>query len=485
MCKLATADDAVSALILRERRESVQAAFLPISAENDDTDQSDQAEEDFGWELKLQRHERTGLPLPTIDNIWIILEHDANLKNKFALNEFAGRGEVLGQVPWSKRTERRFWDDNDIAGLNWYMEKIYQIKGETKIDKALSLHGDSHSFNEVADYLNSLNWDGVPRLDTLFIDYLGAEDSEYIRAVTRKAFTAAVTRAMRPGTKFDEMVVLSGPQGIGKSTLLDKMGKNWFNDSVRTFRGKEASELLQGSWIVELGELDGLFQDRDASESRVKQFLSQRVDKFRAAYGHTVKDYPRRCVFFGTTNRREYLRDTTGNRRFWPVDVGIQEHSKNVWDDLDDQEIDRLWAEAVFYWRMGESLYLPKELWDDASKQQESHREMDARAGLIEEFLERPVPIDWKNWDLRRRRDFWGGFEVQNIELVPRDRVCGLELWCELFDGYEKDYRKDVARDINAIMEAIPGWTRRRLKFSYCGFQRGFIRAQKDERIGN
>ena len=455
MCRLAAADSAVAALLLREQREARQNAFSPVAMEAADSDE--QSEDDIGWEMQLQRHERSGLPLPTIDNIWMILEHDSNLKGRFALNEFAGRGEVLKQLPWSKQIDRRFWDDNDIAGINWYMEKYYQISKPKHIDRALSLHSNIHSFNEVADYLSSLDWDGVSRLDTLFVDFLGAQDTEFVRAVTRKAFTAAVTRAMRPGTKFDEMIVLSGPQGIGKSTLLDKMSKGWFNDSIRSFQGKDASELLQGVWIVELGELDSLFQDRLAGEGRVKQFLSLRIDKFRAAYGRTVQDYPRHCVFFGTTNRYDYLTDRTGGRRFWPVDVGVLPHEKTVWEHL-DAEVDQLWAEAVFRWQMWESIYLSGEMWDEAQKQQEAHREVNVREGMILDFLEKPVPPDWKNWDLHKRQLFWNGDNPYNGPLVPRDRVCALEIWCELFNGFKKDMKQTDTREINAIIKASPDW---------------------------
>ncbi len=129
----------------------------------------------------------------------------------------------------------------------------------------------------------------MPRLDTLFIDYLGAVDSPYTRAVTRKSFTAAVARAMVPGTKYDTMLILSGAQGLGKSTLLDKMSRGWFNDSIRTFEGKEASELLQGVWLVEIAELDAF---RRTDIARIKQFLSLRADRFRAAYGRHVKELP-------------------------------------------------------------------------------------------------------------------------------------------------------------------------------------------------
>ncbi|MBQ9347070.1 MAG: virulence-associated protein E [Oscillibacter sp.] len=473
MCKLAAADDTVAGLLLREQREARENAFSPITM---DTEDSDEPEDDPNWEIKLQRHERTGLPLPTIDNIWLILEHDPNLKGRFALNEFAGRGEVLKQLPWSKQTDRRFWDDNDIAGINWYMEKYYQITKRGNIDSALSLHGDKYSFNEVADYLNSLEWDGIARLDTLFIDYLGAADTEYIRAVTRKAFTAAVTRAMRPGTKFDEMTILSGPQGIGKSTLLDKMSKGWFNDSIRTFEGKEASELLQGVWLVEVSELDAF---RHSDDARIKQFLSQRVDRFRAAYGRHVKDLPRRCVFFGTTNRGDYLRDRTGNRRYWSVDVGVQPHNKNVWRDLEGER-DQLWAEARFRWQMGETLYLPDELKEEAQRQQEEHREVSVREGLILDFLEKLVPYDWQTWPLDRRRLYWNGSiqDADKLQLVQRDRICALEIWCELFHGYEKDMKREDTTEINSIIEASPSWkkTKNGLRFGPYGLHRGFLR---------
>lgn len=304
MCELAVNDTKVSRLMAKERAEEAVSDFTGLTSK----------EADLDWANELELNKQTGAIKATIDNIWLILENDPSIKGKFALNEFAGRGEVLGELPWCNFEKRRAWSDNDNQGLYWYFEKVYGITGNSKIDGALSLHSERHKFNDVKNYLASLNWDGVPRLDTLFIDYLGAEDKPYIRTVTRKAFTAAVARAMQPGCKYDTMLILAGPQGIGKSTLLDKMSRGWFNDSIRTFEGKEASELIQGVWLVEIGELDAF---RRTDVARIKQFLSLRTDRFRAAYGRHVKDIPRCCVFFGTTNTNEFLRDRTGNRRFW------------------------------------------------------------------------------------------------------------------------------------------------------------------------
>lgn len=468
MCEAATNDSKVSGLLLQERWEAASEAFSPTAVSSED------GPVDNSWMQLLQISPKSGLPKGTIDNIWIILENDPRLKGKFALNDFAGRGEVLGALPWSDRTGRRFWDDNDNAGLYWYLEKHYQITGNGKIDGALSLHSAKHAFNDVEAYLLSLKWDMTPRLDTLFIDYLGADDNAYTRAVTRKAFVAAVARALSPGAKFDCMTILSGPQGIGKSTLLDKMSKGWFNDSIRTFEGKEASELLQGVWLVEISELDA-FKHSDVS--RIKQFLSQRADRFRAAYGRHVKELPRRCVFFGTTNSDDYLHDKTGNRRFWPVDCGRHPAVKNIWKDL-SAELDQLWAEAVTYWRLGEPLYLSGDVADAAKAQQESHREVSVREGLILDFLEKDIPRDWASWSLDRRRVFWSGSVAGDVELVPRQRVCALEIWCELFDGLGKDMRRADAQEINSVIATAPGWRKadRALRFGYCGVQKGFIK---------
>jgi len=468
MTKLALEDRKVSKQIAKERADSAVSDFQGLTKEID---------ENLEWAADLELNKKTGSIKATIDNIWRIIENDPNLKGKFALNEFTGRGEILGDLPWSPFVKRRAWSDNDNQGLYWYFEKVYKLTGNGKIDGALSLHSEKHKFNDVKDYLISLIWDGVPRLDTLLIDYLGAEDTPYVRAVTRKAFTAAIARAMEPGCKYDTMLILSGPQGICKSTLLDKMSRGWFNDSIRTFEGKEASELLQGVWLVEISELDAF---RQTDVSRIKQFLSLRVDRFRAAYGRHVKDIPRCCVFFGTTNTSAFLRDRTGNRRFWPVDVGIMPRKKLVWNQL-DEEIDQLWAEAVMRWRIGEPLFLTGEIENKAKVEQELHRETSSKEGIILDFAEKLVPENWQKWTLDKRRVFLNGEVAENIKLIPRDRICALEIWCEAFGGQPKDFRYSDALEINDILRSMPGWekTQNSLRFGYCGKQRGFQRKRE------
>ena len=463
----------VLSLISQERSAEALKDFKEVSA----TNEADPA----NWEKGLlEISPQTLRPKPTIDNFCKILEHDPELKGRFALNMFAGRGEVLGSLPWDERTKRRLWDDNDNNGLYWYMEKRHQLVGNGKIDAALSLHSNKFAFNEVQDYLKGRAWDGIPRLDTLYIDYLGALDTPYNRTVARKGCVAAVARAMTPGCKFDNMTILVGPQGIGKSSLLDILSRGWFNDSIRTFEGKEASELLQGVWIVEIPELDAF---RRTEVARIKQFLSLRADRFRAAYGRHVKELPRSCVFFGTSNPKDFLQDTTGNRRFWPVDTGEQPAIKKVWEDL-PLEVDQVWAEAVFYWQMGEALYLSGDVESDAEEKQEEHREVSPYEGITLDFLNREVPIDWETWKLDRRLMFWSGGAQGEIKTAPRSRICSAEVWCEALRGLPKDLNKSIARDINSVIERTPGWIRsdKVLKYGPHGDQRGFVRGWKVKR---
>lgn len=474
MCEFAVADPDVAALMAEERYTKGTQEFSGVQQDQQGEDPGE--DDGTGWMAKLQLQPQTGAIKPTIDNILIILNNDPRLCGKFALNSFAGRGEVLGPLPWEVDGKRRLWSDTDNNGLYWYLEKVYNLTGRGNIDAALDIHAATHAFNDVQNYLSGLRWDGTPRLDTLFIDYLGAEDNLYNRTVCRKAFTAAVARAMDPGCKYDNMLILCGRQGIGKSTILDKMSCGWFTDNLRTFEGKDASELLQGVWLVEVAELDAF---RRTEVSRIKQFLSLRSDRYRAAYGRNVKELPRCCVFFGTCNQMDFLQDMTGNRRFWPVDVDKHPATKNVWRDLTEEEIAQIWAEAKARWQMGETTYLTGEVEQTAQTMQEQHREASPKEGLIEEFVNRPVPVDWSKWPVERRRDWWYGATHGEVKTCERDRITALEIWCELYQKPQADIKPADTREINAVLAKIPGWKRHENSFR-CGpygTQRGFLKA--------
>lgn len=468
MCKFALNNDKVSSLLNQERYDIAAKEFEGLSTEP--------VQVSTEWMSKLAIN-KNGQPLKTTDNILLILENDPLIKGRIAYDEFGKRGIAVDTLPWDKaHTGRRVWTDNDDKGARWYLERIYGITGKDKVDDAIGLCGNAHSFNDVKNYLGSLSWDNTSRLDTLFIDYLGATDTPYTRAVTRKSFVAAVARALNSGCKFDTMTILTGKQGIGKSTLLNKMGKQWFTDGLKTFEGKEACELIQGVWIVEVGELEAFNR---SEVGRIKQFLSQRIDRFRAAYGRHVQECPRCCIFFGTSNNSEYLKDTTGGRRFWPIDLGATVPIKSVFKDLDDNEIDQIWAEALTRWRLGEGLYLTGEAEKIALEEQESHREHGTQEGLMVDFLQQKIPSDWDNWDLNRRMMFWSGSEkTENIKLVERERVCALEVWCEALGRDMRIIKNTDSSMINNIIAMQPNWERLKYPVAFGCYknQRGFYK---------
>lgn len=468
MKKLALGTEAVASDLNQHFAEKASDVFTAMDTV--------EAASDVEWmaAAKLAYDQNTGRPKKTRDNIIRILNNDPLLKGKIATDDFAVRGLALGALPWNQEPGKRLWTDADDAGIAWYLENKYDITGREKVDGALLLVSEMNKINEVKDYLAALKWDGVSRLDTLLSDYLGAEDNPYTRAVSRKSFTAAVARVMSPGCKYDYVPVFVGPQGIGKSTFLATLGKEWFSDSLQSFEGKEAAEMIQGVWINELGEMTGYTR---GEVNTIKQFLTKREDIYRQAYGRRTGRYPRKCVFFGTCNQFEFLKDLTGNRRFWPVDVGVQKAPKSVWHDLPG-EVDQIWAEAVMRWTLGEPLYLENvELDTYAKAEQEKHREANVKEGVIRGFLEKPVPVNYASMDLSARRMYWSG-GAHDAETRTRDKVCALEIWCECFGGDVKLMKRADAMEINQILDNTPGWKRNSSsrRFGYCGTQKGFDR---------
>ena len=470
MNRLALEDKAVSDRMSRERFEEAQEAFSgPQPAE------TGEAEPDLEWISHLTK-DGNGRFEKTINNVVLVLENDPLLKGKIVTDEFASCGMALGRLPWDAREEKRRWKDADDASFYRYMETFYGITGREKLDNGLLIVSSQNRINDVKQYLQGLKWDGVKRVDRLLVDYLGAEDNAYSHAVIRKLLCAAVARAVKGGVKFDYMPILTGPQGIGKSTFLSILGKEWFSDSLTTFEGKEAAELIQGTWINEVGELTAFTKQETQT---IKQFLSKTDDIYRAAYGRRTEKYPRRCVFCGTSNDSEFLKDSTGNRRFWPVDVGEHPAVKSVWKDLPG-EVDQIWAEAYMLYVLGEELYLPKEIEALAEQQQEEHKESSGKEGLIREFLEKPVPLKWDQMSIMERKQFLQGTlaGMDKMELAPREKVCAAEIWVECFNGEQKYLKRMESTEINGILSGIKGWKRNKSvrRYGPYGTQKGFER---------
>ena len=438
MCDFAVNDERVKRQFAEERRAAAMEDFETA----DD------------WESLLQL-DKKGQIKNTLTNIAIILRHDPNLQS-IVFNQFKNMIDVIGQLPW--RQVKPGWGDADLACAKMYFERIYGIWSPTKFkDALLGVVSSERVYHPVKEYLDGLSWDGVERLDTLLIDYLGAEDTPYVRAVTRKTLVAAVARIYEPGTKFDSILVLNGPQGIGKSTFFARLGREWYSDSlaISDMKDKTAAEKLQGYWILELGELAGI---RKMDVETVKSFVTRTDDKYRHAYGVNVESHPRSCVIVGSTNSDGgFLRDITGNRRFWPVRV-LGGGKYKPWDLID---VDQIWAEAIERYRLGEELFLKGELAEEAVSQQRDAMEADDREGLVAEYLETLLPEDWEGMDLYQRRNFLSGSDFGDetrVGTIRRNQVCNLEIWCECFGRPREAIRKSDSYEIEAILNKIGGW---------------------------
>lgn len=452
------------------------------------TDKTGYAAEDFDdqtddmeWATQLETDAK-GCYLPTIGNLTIILQNDPGLKGKLVSDEFEHREAILDDLPWRKLSTGRAFEDKDEAQFKLYLEQRYKIISHAKVHDALSVAFADCAVHPVREYLDGLSWDEVPRLETLLIDYLGAADTPYVRAVTRKMLAAAVARIYEPGTKFDYMMVLVGPQGTGKSTIINRLGGRWYSDSFTTVQGKDAYEQLQGTWLMEVAEMAGLSK---SEVETVKHFISKQEDRFRVAYGKRVSYFPRQCVFFGTTNNYNCLRDETGNRRFWPVDIRVTEPRKNLFEDFTRAEIDQVWAEAVELYRGGEPLYLDRELEAEAQEQQAMHTEEDPKFGLVQGYLDLLLPEDWEDMDLHKRRSYVRGEdrELMAEGVCIRECVCIPEIWEELFGGSQDRLDVKTRRELHSIMQHMPGWERYgraggKKKFSRYGVQRTYARIQ-------
>ena len=451
MMDLAKDDEKVKVLQMAERRQEMREAFEGLGPEDE------ASPEELEWTKRLKA-DKAGKILPMRANIRLILENDPSIRGTFGWDAFSMRIAVLRPPGWRKSGERgEYWEDSDDAELRYFMETCYGIDSKQKMEDETLSTAMRNSFHRVRDYLRGLAWDGRERADTLFIDYLGAEDNEYTRTVTRKMLVAAVGRVMKPGLKFDNMVVLQGRQGLGKSMILKKLGKSWFSDSLDAMQGKEAYEQLRGCWIIEIGELAAL---NKSEVEATKKFISKQTDTYRVAYGRRTQDFPRQCIFVGTTNEATFLKDRTGNRRYWPVRVGITEPKGHPWDTGFDDVVDQVWAEAVALWNAGEDVWLGSGMEKTAEKVQARHMEDNPLEGAIRAYLDREVPANWYSLDLQTRRDFLrgDGFEIDMEGAFKRTRVCPVEVWCEMMGGDLKRFGYYDRKEIRDILDRLEDW---------------------------
>ena len=430
-------------------------------------------EDDIDWMQELEVDSK-GKYISSATNINLIFAKDSRLKKLFKQNDFDSKRYIFGSMPWRKIKNPEPVKNVDYSGVRNYIESIYGIAGNLKIDDSMALEFEKNSFHPVHDYLKGLEWDGEARVDNLLIDYFGADDNIYSREAIRKMMVGAVGRIFRPGIKFDLVLTLVGDQGTGKSTLIKKLGKQWFSDTFMTVQGKEALEQIQGAWLIEMAELSGL---RKAEVEAVKHFISKQEDTFRPAYARTSETYLRQCVFFGTTNNKDFLRDPTGNRRFIPVDIVQRKATRNIFTDLLEDEVDQLWAEAVHMFENGERLFMSEEAEALAKVEQKKHSEVDERKGIIEEYLNVKLPKNWEGMDLYERRNYLEDPLSAKGE-VERDYVCMAQVWCECLGKEKEDMDRYKTREINDILRGLEGWEQSKStkNFSIYGKQKYYSR---------
>lgn len=410
-------------------------------------------EYDTSWTEELDANTK-GEYDNSANNLNIIIQHDQFLKDVFKLNIFDNKRYVTRSLPWRKVDTVEPLRDVDYSGVRNYIECVYDIVSSQKVDDALALEFEKKKFHPIREYICAQKWDGIPRVNTLLIDYFGAEDNAYTRAAIRKTLVAAVARVFEPGIKFDTALILVGEQGTYKSTFVKKLGMEWFSDTFTTVQGKESFEQIQGAWLIEMAELSGL---KKAEVESIKHYISKREDMFRPAYGRTVETYKRQCVFFGTTNNKDFLRDPTGNRRFMPIDVRPEYVTKSVIDDLTQDEVDQIWAEAYQLYLAKEPLYLVGDEDIIAKIEQHKHSEADERKGIIEEYLNTKFPDDWDKMDLYDRRR-WLEDPLSKNGTVQKDFVCIAEIWCECLGKEKNDMSRYNTREINEILRSMPEW---------------------------
>lgn len=469
MVELAIKDERVKLQLAKERE---------LQAADDFSDGNDS-----NWQAKLELDKNGGIS-ESLTNFVTILRHDQRLQ-EICYNEHSCGISVRDSelLPWEPL--KYGWSDADLASLTAYLDRVYHIFSPSKLKNALLTVTAERSFHPIKEYLAGLPaWDGKKRLETLLIDYLGAEDCSYVRAVTRKTLVAAVARVYEPGIKFDTVLVLSGPQGIGKSMFFAKMGGSWFSDSltISDMRDKTGAEKLQAFWIMEIGEMNGI---KKVEVETVKSFASRQDDKFRVAYGTVVESHPRQCIICGTSNSQHFLRDVTGNRRFWPVQV-TGECEKHPWH-MDKALIEQLWAEAMVLYNAGEELILKGDDAEAAAEKQQEALENDDREGLVRAYLDKLLPEDWSKLSLSEKRMYLSGdeFTTQNrAGVVQREKVCNLEIWAECFGREPANIRKQDSYEINAIMAKLEGWKRYdgnksgKLSFKDYGSQVAYVRLE-------
>lgn len=424
--------------------------------------------------------DRKGHICDTDENRVKIMLNDKKLQ-VIKFDEFAGSDIITNKNSEFLGPRGTTVDDYSLSRLAGYMETTYGLKMNKKgvKEKLLERTANERGFNPVKEYITSTKWDNVQRCETLLIDYLGAEDNTLNRMITRKWLTAAVARVFSPGCKFDYVLTLQGPEGIGKSLLLSILAGTWFCDSFSlTMKDGKKYETAAMAWIIEIPELNGM--DKATVES-AKAFISSTNDKYRRAYAVAVEENPRHCVFAATTNEAFFLKGDTGNRRWWVVPLAGKT-SPDYWKENLAENLAQIWAEAYQFYISGETLYLNEDLEKEVRQKQSKLNtvEGDPLLPALKEWLNVKLPVDWNIWNKRRRQTYYTNPDpLEQDGIVERVNVCALEVK-DLFPFTE--IRNYSPQGINRMLSRCEGWQRPQGYISINGYgkQRGYTRITKE-----
>lgn len=417
------------------------------------------------WISALKRSDN-GYYFKTIPNLKAILINDPALKDLFMFNEFSGEIEKGAVAPWDRYFMKQL-SDNDLSKMRVYIAETWGIEyGKDTLLDVLQDVAELSSYHPIKSMIELSPWDGVPRAETIFSDYLGANNDLYMRTVARKWLSAAVARIYSPGVKFEIVPVITGRQGAGKSTLAQKLGGDHFRDDLANLKSKDAKEFLKASWIIELSELSAM---RRTEMDEVKAFLSSKTDRYRPSYGRITVDVPRTCVFIGTSNDSEFLKDVTGNRRFYPIPIG-QAPEKDVFT-LDKDTVQQIWAEAYTFYQAGEELFMPKEIEELAEDYRSEAESEDPIKTSIYQYLEIPLPEDWETYNNERKRLYIQEIinnDYQHKGTLQRVRVSTREITNELFctNTGEELRGRSMTKNISNIMNNHPDWNRKQYRIN-------------------
>ncbi len=339
------------------------------------------------------------------------------------------RNEMTGRVEIEQDGQIVTWNEAVNSKSKAHLSYAYGLRHDQRHTDAFNILSSERAYNPVTEILEALVWDGVPRMDTLLVKWLKCEDTPYTREVSRLIFAGGIHRAFNPGCKFDEVPILIGEkQGEGKSSFVKwlAMDDAYFHD-ITDVEGQKGIEAIQGAWICEISELLALKRAKDVEA--IKAYLTRQVDHYRMPYERFSDDYPRRCIFIGTTNSVEFLSDRTGNRRFYPVKVyssGFELHARQ---EEVKRDIAQCWAEALALFRAGKlKPHADWTLTEQIRQAQESAVEEDARIGLIERYLKKKADGDY---------------------------VCTLELWVDALGNDYETRKPNVKTDLNPLLQLM------------------------------